>query len=311
MFLKEINYILAIQHHGSITKAAEELFISQPALSKFLKNIENQVGAPLFSRIGNQLIPTHIGTRYLTYISQIASLQDNWNMEYADLLGEQKGHVSITLPPMRSACIIPYTLPLFYSKYPDVQITIREESTMVQKHWLSSRNVDFAIHSDTEPHSPFIHEDLGKEEVVLIMSPSYPLAKMGEYRQGCRYPWLDLSLLKKEPFILNPPDQTTGRVSAQLLEQAEITPFTLLQTRNTEVAIRLAAEGTALAFAPETYVKKINFANPPLCFSVGHPKTEITLYAVHQKGQYIPSYAKYFLELVRGHMAAQFTDSSI
>ncbi len=308
MYIKEINYILKIQQYASISKAAEEIYISQPALSKFLKNLEQQIGAPLFSRIGNTLIPTHVGNRYLEYAREIADLQDNWNLECVDMLGEARGKFSVTLPPLRSSCIIPDILQKFYQRYPQVQVTITEESSLVKKHWLSSKDIDLVIYSDTEPQLSLIYEDLGKEEVVLIMSPDNPLAEKGIIREDCRHRWLDLELVKDEHFVLNSPDQATGRLAMQLLETAGITPNVLLQTRNTDVSIRMAAAGTALAFAPETYVRNINFEKKPLYFSVGNPKTEITLYVFYQNGRYLPSYVKHFIELAREVMAAAVVD---
>ena len=145
MYIKEINYILKIQQYASISKAAEEIYISQPALSKFLKNLEQQIGAPLFSRIGNTLIPTHVGNRYLEYAREIADLQDNWNLECVDMLGEARGKFSVTLPPLRSSCIIPDILQKFYQRYPQVQVTIPEESSLVKKHWLSLKDIDLVI----------------------------------------------------------------------------------------------------------------------------------------------------------------------
>ena len=66
MELKEARYILAIARHQSIGKAAESLYISQPSLSKYLKNLEERLGAPLFSRHENRYYPTYMGERYLT-----------------------------------------------------------------------------------------------------------------------------------------------------------------------------------------------------------------------------------------------------
>ena len=54
MDLKEAKYVLAIAKHKSISRAAESLFISQPSLSKYLKNLEQRLGSPLFNRVGSQ-----------------------------------------------------------------------------------------------------------------------------------------------------------------------------------------------------------------------------------------------------------------
>ena len=85
MELKEARYILAIARHQSIGKAAESLYISQPSLSKYLKNLEERLGAPLFSRHENRYYPTYMGERYLHYAEQIVACGDEWMQEYCAL----------------------------------------------------------------------------------------------------------------------------------------------------------------------------------------------------------------------------------
>ncbi|WP_087066036.1 LysR family transcriptional regulator [Intestinibacillus massiliensis] len=302
MDLKELHYILHIARCGNLTRAANALYLTQPALSKFLKNLERQVGSPLFSRIGSQLVPTYIGKRYLDYAERMVAMQGDWRAECADLLGEEKGRLSVAIPLMRGSCIIPDILPRFYQKYPQVEVALLEEAHSIEQHLFSSRDIDLVIYNDTSPSKNLIHEELGREEIVLVMAKNHALARRGVWRDGCRFPWMDLSLAAGERFIMHPLEQTTGKLSAQLLGLAGIAPNLLLRTRNSDVAIRLAANGVALAFAPESYIRKIHFEEPPVCFSVGAPKTETTLFAIYQKGRYIPSYTRYFLQLVRDAM---------
>ena len=91
MELKEARYILAIARHQSIGKAAESLYISQPSLSKYLKNLEERLGAPLFSRHENRYYPTYMGERYLHYAEQIVACGDEWMQEYDDIAHRQRG----------------------------------------------------------------------------------------------------------------------------------------------------------------------------------------------------------------------------
>lgn len=306
MYLKEINYLLSILNHGSISKAAEELYISQPALSKFLQNIEKQIGTTLFSRQGSELVPTYIGSRYLEYALKIANLQDDWNLEYSDLAGGERGRMSLMMPPMRNLCLAPHTLPQFWDKYPNVQVITLEQSSYVEKYLLERRDIDFIIHSDTEPNSSLVHKPLGVEEVVLLMAPDHPLASCGIDKPGYKYPWIDLKLAKDMPFVLNHQAQTTGKVSQMLMEQAGINPPVIMQTQTTGIAIQIAKSGAALAFAPETYLNIAAAHKELLYFSVGKTKTEITLYAIYQHKRYLPTYIKYYWELICSFMENPF-----
>ena len=83
MELKEARYILAIAKHQSIGKAAESLYISQPSLSKYLKNLEERLGAPLFDRRENHYYPTYMGERYLYYAERIAAFGDHYDGYYS------------------------------------------------------------------------------------------------------------------------------------------------------------------------------------------------------------------------------------
>ena len=98
MELKEARYILAIARHQSIGKAAESLYISQPSLSKYLKNLEERLGAPLFSRHENRYYPTYMGERYLHYAEQIVACGDEWMQEYDDIAHRQRGRLNIAVP---------------------------------------------------------------------------------------------------------------------------------------------------------------------------------------------------------------------
>ncbi|MBE5994610.1 MAG: LysR family transcriptional regulator, partial [Paenibacillaceae bacterium] len=91
MDLKEARYILAISRNKSISKAAETLFISQPSLSKYLKNLEQQLGTRLFDRVGSGYYPTYIGERYIHYAEKIVEYGLEWNIEFDDIMHHNHG----------------------------------------------------------------------------------------------------------------------------------------------------------------------------------------------------------------------------
>ena len=83
--IKELSYVIAIAEKGNVSKAAESLFISQPSLSKYLKNLEDHLGAPLFNRRDGGYYPTYLGERYLHYAKRIVAYGDEWNREHDDI----------------------------------------------------------------------------------------------------------------------------------------------------------------------------------------------------------------------------------
>ena len=90
--IKELSYVIAIAEKGNVSKAAESLFISQPSLSKYLKNLEDHLGAPLFNRRDGGYYPTYLGERYLHYAKRIVAYGDEWNREHDDITHREHCH---------------------------------------------------------------------------------------------------------------------------------------------------------------------------------------------------------------------------
>ena len=145
------------------------------------------------------------------------------------------------------------------------------------------------------------YQILRSEEIVLVLHENHPLAAKAITRPGFRYPWLDLSLLKEENFILLYPDQNTGGISLDLFQEYNINPPVSLHTRNSSMSIHLAMDGVGAAFAPESYFHYENqyTGNRALCFSVGHRPALTTTIAAYRKNRYLPQHARDFLEMIR------------
>lgn len=303
MELKEARYILSIARNKSITKAAKELYISQPSLSKYLKNLEDRLDIKLFSRIGSQYIPTHLGERYLHYAQQIIALSEEWNHEYKDAKRINSGNIKIAMPIMRSTCLLPKTLPQFHNMYPNVKISLLEDVYFVAEHTFHDNTIDMILFNKESFPETLDCEILGQEEIVLIVSKNHPLAGKGIKKQGLKYPWIDLSLFSQEPFILLFPDQNTGSIALELFEAYQISPPVLFHTRNSQASIELALEGMGITFAPESYYHHVDYQKKGFCFSVGNPVTKSTLILGHQKGRYLPSYAKAYVNIVKEYLS--------
>ncbi|MFQ9649027.1 MAG: LysR family transcriptional regulator [Enterocloster sp.] len=86
MDFRELNYVLAIEKYHNITKAAESLYVSQPTLSKFLANLEHDLGQKLFRKLGNKYILTFAGQKYVDTAREILLLKSNLDIELADIL---------------------------------------------------------------------------------------------------------------------------------------------------------------------------------------------------------------------------------
>lgn len=302
MNLKELNYIQCIAKHRNITKAARELYVSQPTLSKHLQKLELELGCKLFSRVDNSYLPTYAGKRYLEYAGKMIAMNADWEKELKDINQCNEGELNVAFPLIRSSCMIPAIVPVFHQKYPNVQINCMEEPYAIQEKLLMEDQIDLAIFSEFEHHPKLTYESLGDEEILLVVPPCHPLAKSGEPNPTSNYPYIDLARFSDDNFILHFPQQTTGNMALELFHKHHIQPKISLRTRNTQTAVLLVMQGMGVCFAPETYIKNMYFEIPPVCFSLGNPGVYSTLSIAYPKGAYMPLYTQDFIRIVKNLM---------
>ena len=95
MVLHNYEYFVAIVDEGSLTKAAEHLYVSQPSLSQYLKRLEANLGVELFDRSASPLRLTYTGERYYQYVLQMMKLDENIRREFQDIKNQTSGRLRL------------------------------------------------------------------------------------------------------------------------------------------------------------------------------------------------------------------------
>ena len=117
MDFKDLSYVLAIARYQNITKAANSLYVTQPTLTKFLQNLESELGQKLFRKLGHRFVLTYAGERYVEKASEILNLKKELDQEMNDIVKNNYGSLKIAFPTMRGTYMLPCTLPIFNSLY--------------------------------------------------------------------------------------------------------------------------------------------------------------------------------------------------
>ncbi|MCD8362466.1 MAG: LysR family transcriptional regulator [Lachnospiraceae bacterium] len=295
MDFAELRYFLAIVEHKNLTKAAQELYISQPTLTKYLQRLEKELGGKVFRKNGHRYELTFLGQRYLEYAQKVIQLNQDWEKELSDMRSSYSGELNIAIPHMRSASLIPQLLPDYHRKQPGIHINFYEYGAFIQDKLVSDANLDFAILSDWKAHPSLEYEHLKTEEILLVLPENHPAARQAVRREDCHYPWLDLRCLSDCPFILHFPDQNTGRAARQLFDQYHIQPPVPFRSRNSQTCIQLSFQGLGASFAPESYVKHASAMWPVQAFSVGEPPIQNHLVLAYRKNAYLSTFALDFI----------------
>jgi DNA-binding transcriptional LysR family regulator len=294
---KDIEYAYAISKYRHITKAAESLYITQPTLSTYIKNMENRLGVVLFKREGNKIDLTYEGEMFIENGLKILQQRDDLLNKLNESIDSERGRLKLSIPTLRASYLIPTLLPLFHKKYPNVDIIISEGSINDLENNVKNGISDLAIFNKPLRRMSLQHETIHQEEMLLVMQKDHPLAKMGIAVEGLRYPWMDIKLCRDEPFIVQFPNQHTGEVERHIFEQANMKPPIVLETRNLEASVRLASTGYGLAFISETHIRHITFPKEPMFFSVGNPTTVMDVIAAYADRESLSKYALEFIDI--------------
>lgn len=295
MDFKELRYITCIARNQNLTKASQELYISQPSLSKFLHNLENSMGIKLFGRLGNKFVLTYAGERYVDYAKRILLIKKDLDDEMNDISALRDGRLNIAFPQTRCSYMAPAILPEFKIAHPNIKVNLFEASSNDLEKLLLNGKVDIAIFNGPVNHPDLAYEILGKEEIVLVASKDHPLAHCGRTIEGNKYPWIDIEQFKNDNFILHYPEQRTEQIAMQIFNENKMVPQVILRTHSIEGAVRLAASGFGVCFVSESHLKHIHLETAPVLFSIGNLRTEVELLAVYRKGAYLPQYAKDYI----------------
>lgn len=297
MEFKDIEYALAVAKYHSITKAADSLYITQPTLSTYLKNMEKRLGIELFNRDGNKFTLSYEGELFIEEGKKILAERDNLMNRMLDSLQCQRGRLKIAIPLLRGSYLIPMILPKFHEKYPNVEILLTEGSSPELEKHVREGLCDLVIYNKPSHELPFPYESLHKEEMLLVMNKKNPLAKKGKKIPGLSHLWMDLSLCQGEPFIMHLPSQHTGQIERDLLKKFGVKPHVVLETKNLEASYHLAANGYGLTFISECHTAHIIQEKNAVFFSVGSPRTEMELIAGYLNRDALSNAARDFIEI--------------
>jgi len=174
MDTKHINYILTIAKRKNMTKAAEELYVSQSSLSQYLAKLEQELDTPLFYRTKWELIPTPAGELYIEACHQVMEIKQKLYQQIRSL--DDSGNIAVGVTSQFGLKMLTEIIPNFKKEYPHFNITISKGSLLLVKKMLMEETVDVAIVADIEISPVFkdFTDVLRKEELLFAVPGSHP-----------------------------------------------------------------------------------------------------------------------------------------
>lgn len=274
---KTLEYVYAVAKQKSFSSAAKSLYISQPALSKYIQHLEERIGSPLFYRVNNQIIPTYIGERFVAYAEQIIPLEREMEQELIDLQKGDSGRIRIALPHLWSSYLLPTIINSLKKEFSNLEIIIDEVTSSEKlEDMLLHHEVDLAIMRE-HSHNPKLSSTfLRHDEILLVLPHDHPLYQEAIVVPKKKYPVIDVALLKDLEFILQRPSQLIRQRVDDIFASANIEPHIEMLLRSIEASMKLVS-GNRACFASETHVSNLDITPSPHYVSLNTPLSHMAL----------------------------------
>ncbi len=235
MDLLQLKYFVLVAHLEHMTRAAEELHVSQPALSKTISSFEKELGVLLFDRRGKYIHLNQYGTVFLARVEQALSLLADGKNELRDLSGTASGDDSLAF--LAASNLLPELLTSFRQKYPGISFhLIQHIAGMVTKP-----DYDLCIYSSVLNPAGFLSTPLLTEEILLAVPTEHPLAKRTS---------ICLNEVMGDSFISLRPGHNLRETTDALCKYAGFTPRIAFESDDPATVRGLIKAGLGIAFIP-------------------------------------------------------------
>lgn len=277
----------------SFTRAAEELFITQPAVTKHIRVLEQQLGVTLFERQGNSVVLTESGKILLRYARKIETLYSNLEEDINALSGMVKGRLSIGASTTIAQYLLPEMLAAFSRKHPEVSLQIMTGNTEQVEQAMRAGDIDLGFIEGNTRNRQLKYVPFRKDEIVLVAKAGHHLSAAAVLRPAD---------LQKASFVMREQGSGTLAIVMQALKKAGIQWSQLniaLHLDSTEAIKSYLLHSDCLAFV-STYAVR---GTPAGLFSVIPVKglrIERPLNAIHLQGT-PPRMASLFLKFALGY----------
>lgn len=252
MDIKNINYLFAIEELKSISAASKRLYISQPTLSQFLKKYEDDLGSPIFIRTKQGLKLTGEGRIFLDTARNILQLERDMRNRLSDMAETLNGTIVFAVSAQRAPFLLPYVLPEFMRRHPQVTVNVVEQRTKDLEYHLQKGGIDLGILTPPLTNNSLDCEIFMEEEIVMAIPRDMPLSAHIHRLPG-RLPWIDPRELADHTFLLYDINNMLYDFANELFTRCQFRPANSLTFRNLTLIARLASAGMGITFLPETF----------------------------------------------------------
>ncbi|WP_047986487.1 LysR family transcriptional regulator [Ornithinibacillus californiensis] len=287
MEIKHLQYFMEVTRTENFTSAAENLYITQPALSRIIKFLENELGTTLFIRTRKKLLLTEAGHVLKKHALKIEQQLQELGEEL-DKVVMLKKHVRIGLPTIVNSTFFSQLIASFHQEYPDVTFQLDEDGSKAIEDKVSHDLLDFGVVVLRENNEDIDYFKFVKEKLKLVVPSSHHLAGRQEVL---------LNELKEEPFIMFSREFELRNIVINACKEVGFQPIIISETSQLDFIEEMVASNLGIALLPESTCLELTGDIHTL--TITNPEIEWNLAMIWKRDENISLVAKEFIRFAK------------
>jgi LysR family transcriptional regulator, low CO2-responsive transcriptional regulator len=287
--LHQLKVFEVAARHSSFTRAAEELFLTQPTVSMQIKQLTKIVGLPLFEQVGKKLYLTNAGKSLFTTCQEVFARLSQFEMTIADMKGLKQGSLALAVVTT-AKYVVPRLLGPFCQSYPGIDVTLKvaNHDRLIER--LSDNNDDLYILSQLPQHMDISVYPFLENPLVVIASRDHHLAKERD---------IPLERMANEPFIMRETGSGTRRAVHGLFDERKISLKIKLELASNEAIKQAVAGGLGISVLSRHTLALEGAMGKLTILDVQEFPIKSHWYVIHLAGRQLSVVARTFLEYLQ------------
>jgi DNA-binding transcriptional LysR family regulator len=247
MELRHLRYFIAVGENLHFGRAAEQLHISQPPLSRQIQQLEEELGVALFARTNRRVELTSAGRQLLAEAKPLLAQFENLKVQVGETAAGRLGKLAIGFISVADYHVLPSLLREFQSRYPNVILNLREATTDMQLNALRDGDIDIGIVLAPLADAALQFRPLFKEELVAVLPSSDEDIRDSSFAKA-----ISVRELVEQPFVMFPRHSAPGLFDAivETCGQAGFVPRIAQEAIQMQTIISLVSVGMGVALVP-------------------------------------------------------------
>lgn len=308
MEMKEMEYIIAIAEEGSISRAAERLYMAQSSLSQFLAKYEAELQVKLFMRTASGVRLTYSGEVFVQNARQMLRQYQQMKGELSDIKQLRSGRIEFGISSFRGSYLLPSVLRQFREQYPGVEVVIHEHDSYKLRELLENGRLDMALLALHRNLPAREHAAVMQEEVYIVARQDHPvMAYVHHGDGGPKNAWVDFADAAQFEFLLSNRNTVLGGVAMELFGACGKEPIATNTNLTAAFAASMARVGLGLAL---TYRACAVPKQDVVYLSIGKKRTFVNLVLEYPASGYRSHATRALEELIRKNLSDAWASSA-